>query len=188
MGKSSSRCKVSFEDYYLSKRIAGDEQLEENLKYYEELEKEKLKIILLGATCAGKSTFLRQLRVTHGDQYTDEELVVFLSAIHQNLMTSMKILILQSKILQISGNIECRKSFEVVDQYTGTTSFLSIALLTAIKELWSDPFIKSVWNLREEYGYTFDVEYLLDKCEAIATPGYMPDLTDSLCCYLPTTG
>jgi hypothetical protein len=48
MGKTSSRFKVAFEDYYISKRIAGDATLEENLRYYEELEKEKIKILLLG--------------------------------------------------------------------------------------------------------------------------------------------
>lgn len=187
MGKASSRFKV-FEDYYISKREADDEQLVENLKYYEELERQKLKILLLGTACAGKSTFLRQLRLLYGDQYTDEELVVFLSTIHLNLICSMKILVQQSKQLQISGRIVSKKSFDLVDQYSGTSSFLSKSLLTAIKELWSDPIIKTIWDLREEYGDTYSVDYLFDRCAAIATAGYMPDSTDVSHCYLPTTG
>ena len=187
MGKSASRFRV-FEDYYISKREADDEQLVENLKYYEELEKQKLKILLLGTACAGKSTFLGQLRLLYGDQYTDEELVVYLSTIHLNLICSMKILVQQSKQLQISGKIISKKSFDIVDQYSGTSSFLSKSLLTAIKELWSDPTIKTIWDLKEEYGDTYSVDYLFDRCAAIATSGYMPDSMDVIHCYLPTTG
>lgn len=188
MGKSSSRFKVAFEDYYISKRQAGDEQLEENLRYYEEIESEKLKILLLGTGGAGKTTFLKQLRMIHGDMYTDEELIEFLSVIHQNLMSSIKILLHQAKRLQISGRISSQQAFAVVDQYSGNASFLSDILLIAIAELWSDPVIKTVWNLREEFTIDQSVGLLLDKCDIIATPGYIPVAMDILHCSLPTTG
>lgn len=188
MGIASTRFKVAFEDYYISKRLAGDEQLEENLRYYEELEKEKVKILLLGTTGCGKSTFLTQLRIIHGDVYTDEELVVFLSAIHLNLITAMKILLVQAKRLSISGKIISQKSLEMIDQYSGTTSFLAVAILKAIEDLWADPIIKSVWNLRKEFSISNDSNFLLDKCGKIATPGYMPDCDDILHCYVSTTG
>ena len=188
MGKSHSRFKVAFEDYYLSKRLAGDEQLEENLRYYEELEKEKLKVLLLGTAGVGKSTFLRQLRMIHGDADTDEELVDFVSAIHQNLMTSMKILLQQAKRLRISGKIESQRSLEMIDHYSSNASFLTDILLTAIALLWSDPVIRNVWNLREEYAIDQGAALLLDKCQLIATPGYAPESSDILQCYIPTAG
>lgn len=188
MGKSSSRLKVSFEDYYVSKRLASDEQLKENLRYYEELEREKLQILLLGTDGVGKSTFLRQLRMIHGDIYTEEELVDFLSVVHQNLISSMKILLQQAKKLNISGRISSQQSIETIHQHSISAHFLSDAVFAAITSLWSDPVIKSVWNLRDEFQIEQNIGSLFDKCAAIATPGYIPQEADILHCSLPTTG
>ena len=188
MGKSSSRFKVSFEDYHVSKRLASDEQLEENLRYYEELEREKLQILLLGTDGVGKSTFLRQLRMIHGDLYTEEELVEFISIVHQNLIFSMKILLQQAKSLHILGGISSRQSVETIIKHSTGAPFLSDSVLRAISLLWSDPVIKSVWNLRDEFQIDHNVCSLFDKCTAIATPGYVPQGADILHCSLPTSG
>jgi hypothetical protein len=98
-----------------SKRSVKDKVLEENLAYYAELEKEKVKILLLGSENCGKSTILEQLRLVYGDPYTDEELALFLAIIHRNMLDGMKILIQQAKRLKISGRVECTRAMNNIE-------------------------------------------------------------------------
>ena len=44
---------------------------------------------LLGAGESGKTTFVKQMKIIHGDGYSTDELNSFTSIIHYNLLTSM---------------------------------------------------------------------------------------------------
>ena len=48
-----------------------------------------VKLLLLGAGESGKSTFVKQMKIIHGDGYSIDELNSFISIIHGNLLTSM---------------------------------------------------------------------------------------------------
>ena len=48
-----------------------------------------VKLLLLGAGESGKSTFVKQMKIIHGDGYSTDELNSFTSIIHGNLLTSM---------------------------------------------------------------------------------------------------
>ena len=48
-----------------------------------------VKLLLLGSGESGKSTFVKQMKIIHGDSYSIEELKNFVSIIHGNLLTSM---------------------------------------------------------------------------------------------------
>ena len=47
------------------------------------------KLLLLGAGESGKSTIVKQMKIIHGDGYSNEELNNFKPVIHSNLLTSM---------------------------------------------------------------------------------------------------
>ena len=47
------------------------------------------KLLLLGAGESGKSTFVKQMKIIHGDGYSKDELKSFTSTIHGNLISSM---------------------------------------------------------------------------------------------------
>jgi len=49
----------------------------------------EMKLLLLGASESGKSTFVKQMKIIHGDGYSIDELTSFISIIHGNLLTSM---------------------------------------------------------------------------------------------------
>ena len=172
-----------------SKRSVKDKVLEENLAYYAELEKEKVKILLLGSENCGKSTILEQLRLVYGDPYTDEELAVFLAVIHRNMLDGMKILIQQAKRLKISGRIECPHAMASIEnQSFSTGQYLPTHVLQSIGKLWADRTIQMTWSTRQEYVINPTVAWFFDKCGLLATPGYLPDAADILHCYKPTQG
>ena len=54
------------------------------------------KLLLLGAGESGNSTIVKQMKIIHGDGYSNEELNNFKPVIHSNLLTSMtEVLMLQ---------------------------------------------------------------------------------------------
>ena len=175
-----------------SKRSVKDKVLEENLAYYAELEREKVKILLLGSENCGKSTILEQLRLVYGDPYTDEELAVFLAVIHRNMLDGMKILIQQAKRLKISGRIECPHAMSSIENQSFTPGqygqYLPTHVLESIGQLWSDRTIQMTWSTRQEYSINPTVAWFFDKCDLLATPGYLPDAADILHSYRPTQG
>lgn len=172
-----------------SQRSVKDKVLEENLAYYAELEKEKVKILLLGSESCGKSTILEQLRLVYGDPYTEEELAIFLAVIHRNMLEGMKILIQQAKRLKISGRIECPRAMNSIEsQSFNTGQYLPTHVLQSIGELWLDRTIQMTWSARQEYAINSTVSWFFDKCSQLATPGYLPDTADILHCYKPTNG
>ena len=48
-----------------------------------------VKLILLGVGESGKSTIVKQMKIIHGDGYSNEELNNFKTVVHSNLLTSM---------------------------------------------------------------------------------------------------
>jgi hypothetical protein len=131
---------------------------------------------------------LKQLRTLYGEPYSEEELILYLSTIHHNLLISIKILISQAKILKILSKIESQISVEIIENYSGNISFLTPEIMKSIQVLWSDPIIKTVWNLKFEFSINENIGFLFDKCDKFATPGYMPNMTDIFHCSLATTG
>ena len=63
--------------------------------------KREMKILLLGAGESGKSTFVKQMRIIHGEDYTDQDRLEFRPLIYHNVLKGMKVLVEAGKKLQI---------------------------------------------------------------------------------------
>jgi len=51
-----------------------------------------VKLLLLGAGESGKSTFLKQMRILHGEGYDKEALMKFRSVVYSNIVKGMKVI------------------------------------------------------------------------------------------------
>lgn len=63
--------------------------------------KREMKILLLGAGESGKSTFLKQMRIIHGEDYSDSDRLEFRPLIYHNILKGMKVLVEACRRLQI---------------------------------------------------------------------------------------
>lgn len=63
--------------------------------------KREMKILLLGAGESGKSTFVKQMRIIHGEDYSDQDRLEFRPLIYHNILKGMKVLVEAGKKLQI---------------------------------------------------------------------------------------
>ena len=60
------------------------------------------RILLLGCGEAGKSTFIKQMRIIHGSGYSDEDKRGFIKLVFQNIFMAMQSMIRAMEMLQIS--------------------------------------------------------------------------------------
>ena len=63
------------------------------LKQAKKENQRQYRCLLLGCGEAGKSTFIKQMRIIHGDEFTDDEKEEFKVAIAKNILSAMKSLL-----------------------------------------------------------------------------------------------
>ena len=60
------------------------------LRKQKRAERRSVKLLLLGTGESGKSTFIKQMRIIHGDGYTQEDRRQFRNVVFENLVTAMQ--------------------------------------------------------------------------------------------------
>ena len=122
-----------------------------------------MKILLLGTSESGKSTFIKQMTVIHGNGYDKEERERYSEQIYQNIFESMKVMINGMDELQIpyedqslSERADLLRSVPV-----GEVTVLKSPFVEAIKDLWQDPGIQECYHRRKEYDLPENAKYFL---------------------------
>jgi guanine nucleotide-binding protein G(q) subunit alpha len=170
------------------KRI--NQEIEKQLRKDKRDARRELKLLLLGTGESGKSTFIKQMRIIHGQGYSEEDKRGYIKLVYQNIFMAMNSMIRAMDQLKIpykdSANDEHAKLVKEVD-YEKVTTFEQ-PYVDAIVCLWADPGIQECYDRRREYQLTDSAKYYLDSIEKIDTPDYLPSLQDILRVRVPTTG
>lgn len=150
----------------------------------------ELKLLLLGTGESGKSTFIKQMRIIHGNGYTDEDKRSFVKLVYQNIFMAMHSMIRAMDTLKIPyknpANQDNALKVKAVDYETVTT--FDPEYIEAIIALWADSGIQECYDRRREYQLTDSAKYYLDSLDRIRIVGYLPTLQDILRVRVPTTG
>ncbi|XP_066878272.1 guanine nucleotide-binding protein subunit alpha-13 isoform X2 [Kogia breviceps] len=143
--------------------------------------KRLVKILLLGAGESGKSTFLKQMRIIHGQDFDQRAREEFRPTIYSNVIKGMRVLVDAREKLHIpwgdnSNHVNGDKlmAFDTRTPLTAqgiveTRVFLQY--LPAIRALWADSGIQNAYDRRREFQ--------LD---------YIPSQQDILLARRPTKG
>ncbi|KPP57585.1 guanine nucleotide-binding protein G(q) subunit alpha-like, partial [Scleropages formosus] len=144
----------------------------------------------LGTGESGKTTFIRQMRIIHGNGFSEDERRSFAKLIFQNIFTSIKSMTNAMVTLRIPytnpENELLAKKVQEVDTLQVTQ--LEHCYVEAIQRLWADHGIRQCYIRRREYQLLDSTEYFMTNLERIATPGYIPTAQDVLRVRFPTTG
>uniref|UniRef100_A0A8D0EYJ6 G protein subunit alpha 13 n=1 Tax=Strix occidentalis caurina TaxID=311401 RepID=A0A8D0EYJ6_STROC len=125
--------------------------------------KRLVKILLLGAGESGKSTFLKQMRIIHGQDWDRAAREEFRATIYSNVI----------KVTVVQGMVE-------------TAVFLQY--LPAIRALWADSGIQHAYDRRREFQLGESVKYFLDNLDKLGEQDYLPSQQDILLARRPTKG
>ncbi|KAJ3215021.1 hypothetical protein HK099_006563 [Clydaea vesicula] len=111
------------------------------------------KVLILGAGDSGKSTLVRQIRLTNAVPFTGEEKNFFKKVIWGNILLSMKNLVIGSEFLGININSwDFLNDAILIKEYVYDKKLMKIEdeVCNALRRLWDDPNIKVCFERRNE--------------------------------------
>jgi len=144
---------------------------------------------LLGADGSGKSTFIRQMQLIHGQGFNDDERADLVPFVHKNIFDAMDTFISQMASLDVSFSDPLRE--EDISFMQNEDEVLE-KRLSAAQRLWADPAIKTTYKRRLEYSthhpINVSTRYFLDALERINDDGYLPTTDDVIRVRKSTVG
>ncbi|KAM4719584.1 guanine nucleotide-binding protein subunit alpha-14-like [Anableps anableps] len=150
----------------------------------------ELKLLLLGTGESGKSTFIKQMRIIHGNGYSEDDRKGFIKLVCQNIIIAIQALIEAMRTLNINyldkQNIGYADKLKEVDEIQVKT--LETWQVDAIKRVWNDHGVQQCYNRRREFQLSDSAKYYLSDMDRITAPGYLPTLQDILRVRVPTSG
>ncbi|XP_069786559.1 guanine nucleotide-binding protein subunit alpha-14 isoform X1 [Narcine bancroftii] len=149
-----------------------------------------LKYRTQGTGESGKSTFIKQMRIIHGDGYSDEDRKNFTKLVFQNIFTAMQAMIRAMDTLHVHYKIEKNMENANMIREVEVDKVFSFErqYVEAIKKLWNDPGIQECYDRRREYQLSDSAKYYLSDVDRISSPLYIPTQQDVLRVRVPTTG
>lgn len=167
-------------------KLRYDHELDMKLEEEARHESDKFKLLLLGAGESGKSTIFKQMKVIYGDQYSEDERRQFLQAVYINILQAIQTLCTQTIVFQLDSQIQCPDEFNYLRGLEPKE--INIKTGNAIKIVWNDPVIQTVWRRRSEYQIIDSVKYYFERIDVIKAPDYVPDKDDIIHTRVRTSG
>uniref|UniRef100_H2Z8W8 Uncharacterized protein n=1 Tax=Ciona savignyi TaxID=51511 RepID=H2Z8W8_CIOSA len=174
-----------------------------------------VKLLLLGCGESGKSTFLKQMRILHGQGYDENALLDFRATVYSNIVKGMKVLVDARDKLGIPWEDPSRQSqadyIMTFERYVSTDVDPFLQYVPHIKELWKDEGIHTAYYRRREFQlvsrcFLFhpvnqmtargtksmkvgeSVHYFLENLDRIGQADYIPSMQDVLLSRQATRG
>lgn len=150
----------------------------------------EIKLLLLGTGESGKSTFIKQMRIIHGDGYSKSDRQKFIVLVHRNIYTAIQALVEAMETLNIQYiTSDLRESSKDLFQVNPDTAVsISHTHSQLIQSLWADAGLQKCYERRREFQLSDSAKYYLDDLQRICADGYLPTTQDVLRVRVPTTG
>ncbi|XP_069042166.1 guanine nucleotide-binding protein G(q) subunit alpha-like isoform X1 [Lepisosteus oculatus] len=170
--------------------IAVDREIQKILQKQRKRDRREIKVLLLGTGESGKSTFIKQMRIIHGQGYSEEERRAFAKLVYQNIFTAAQSMISAMATLGIPYG---RPENEAHAQRLLQVDVLQVRALElwevqAIRSLWADLGIRQCYSQRRHFHLLDSTDYFMSNLERITAADYIPTSQDVLRVRLPTTG
>ncbi|CAF0734642.1 unnamed protein product [Rotaria sordida] len=143
---------------------------------------------------AGKSTFLKQMKLIHGQGFKEDEKRRLIPFIYRQILSVVRCICRAMKMLHIRFENERNEEYARVlssstyDDAEDSISTLSPRMVEAIRYIWSDEGVKTCYGRRREYRLPDSAKYFLDDIDRISAQNFTPNEDDILRVRIPTTG
>lgn len=128
--------------------------IDKSLNQEKDTMKRQVKVLLLGAGESGKSTFLKQMRIIHGEDFDEVARREYIPTIYNNLIKAAKILCQARELLEIPwGDPSNAAHSELILNQTGNVDQASdfAQYATALQRIWNDTGVQATFDRRSEF-------------------------------------
>ena len=177
--------------YLERKAVVLSSAIDEGLRRDKERAKKEVKLLLLGAGESGKSTIVKQMRVIHGNGYSQNECMTYRPVVYSNAIESLFAILHAMKTLGIQFWDPCRlDDVQHLCQITETSTSRDITYQMGeiIDRLWRDEGLQACVARSREYQLNDSAVYYLNNIKRIALPYYTPTVQDVLKTRVRTIG
>ncbi|RUS76341.1 hypothetical protein EGW08_015903 [Elysia chlorotica] len=152
-----------------------------------------VRVLLLGAGESGKSTFLKQMRIIHGQEFDDDQVREYRTVIYNNILKGMRVLIDARQKLSIPWEDEsCVKDAATVFDFSGSTKLdqsMFCDYVDSLKKLWKDSGIRTAFDRRREFQLVRKFNTAFHIHSQVSGPiNYIPSKQDILLARKATKG
>jgi GTPase SAR1 family protein len=166
--------------------------IDKDLRAYAREYENTIKILLLGAGESGKSTVVKQMKIIHGDGFTEQELDSFRTVIYGNLASSLRAVVQAMPKLEIEFEHpeNAEKAQVIINVITSIPTFdkLPSEVVDAFQSVWNDQGVKDCFGRAYEYQLNDSAPYYFSRLEQILADDYKPTEDDALRSRVQTTG
>jgi len=174
------------------------QQIDQLLLEDRKRQKRQVNILLLGSGESGKSTFLKQMIIIHGNRdFTSDELRDFRHQIYQNVVNGMGTLLQARKKFSLPWAATDEFQIARLDQAAQQIESLSLPirnidmvqfcrLAPVVKELWADAAVQACYDRRREFQLTDSVKFFFENILRVSQTEYVPTNLDILLCRKAT--
>ncbi|XP_065562187.1 guanine nucleotide-binding protein subunit alpha-11-like [Artemia franciscana] len=176
-----------------SDTLKHQEQISRDIDRQLSIERKKLdkeiKLLLLGTGEAGKSTFIKQMRIIHGTGFSVEDRLSHKNLIYQNVISSIQCLIGAMEKLNLYYAVESNKENAITIEALDGANILDFEpYVDHIRNLWKDHGIQECCRRGSEYQLPCSAKYYLSDLDRIASPNFIPNEQDILRARTATSG
>jgi len=144
-------CCLSEEDRAAVRR---SREIDRNLQAEKKQYRSEIKILLLGAGESGKSTFLKQMRIIHGEDFDDNARIEFRPTVYHNVMKGAKTLAKAVRNLNIPMQHDSNEEFcDILNNYKSNILDPQdfVQYVEPLRALWEDSGIQQAFSRRNEF-------------------------------------
>jgi len=148
-----------------------------------------LRVLTLGISGSGKTTFAKQMKIITLGGFPEEEVKGHKDIVLQNVLIGMQELVKQAEKLEYQVDGENRKHCRFFTQMTVVETEWNEKIGEKVKVLWEDPAIQRTWKAAPGFQLQMNhMDYLMEHLDRISTPDYVPTNEDVLRARQRTTG
>ncbi|KAG8892369.1 Guanine nucleotide-binding protein alpha-2 subunit [Tulasnella sp. 403] len=141
-------------------------------------------VLLLGLDGSGKSTIVKQMKITHLNDYSKQDLLFFRTIVYKNLVECAQDIILAMMTLGIDcADPTNRENAQRILSYavdSDPESLLDPEIALAIESLVNDPTFPLVMDQPHTFHLIDSAQYFFGNVKRIGEAGYVPNETDVL--------
>lgn len=161
------------------------------LKADERRRKLEVKLLLLGAGEAGKTTIIKQMKLMHASGFSAPEREAFRGFVFANMVGAMQAILNAMEdhnvALAYQENEKYLHVFEESPRIANGAPYPP-QYQQALKALWRDPSVQQIYRLGHTYALADNVQYFFESVDRIYQRCYLPDDADILRCRVKSTG